>query len=187
MHICLNQDGHPTDQLSMKHVEADSAGCKQVLVRRTLLINPKFQLSFLTYIVGIAAKVLFFYQTRAFMGLKISHRADGGPIKSTPDHEQDNYAEERCSKKAAYSDLFERLLEPTFLISPKDFMILDSNAAAERVLERDRAALLQHAITELSNAELRDSVEKTSGSRAESTTLINSRSNGRRVRGASSS
>ena len=60
----------------MKHIEIDSEGRKHVFIRRTLLINPKFQLSFLTYIVGIAAftlaifyaaKVFFFYQTRSYM------------------------------------------------------------------------------------------------------------------------
>ncbi len=69
----------------MKHVERDDYGKEKVYHRKKLLINPRFQLSFLKYVLGIAgvtlaifyaAKVYFFYQTREYitsMGIPPEH------------------------------------------------------------------------------------------------------------------
>lgn len=69
--------GSDTDKIGMRHVDPASSSEKKVYHRKKLLINPPFQLSFLKYVLGIAAftlaifygaKVFFFYQTREYIG-----------------------------------------------------------------------------------------------------------------------
>lgn len=69
----------------MKHIERDGYGQERVFERKTLLINPGFQLSFLSRILGVAvftlalfygAKVFFFHRAQVYftsMGLPPEH------------------------------------------------------------------------------------------------------------------
>ncbi len=53
------------------------------------------------------------------------------------------------SKFASYSDLFERLLDSTFLVDKESLKILQANPAAERVMERGANELVGRHVVEL--------------------------------------
>lgn len=64
------------------------------------------------------------------------------------------------SQQAAYADLFERLLDPTFLIDLKTFQILEANPAAERVLNKDATYLVGCSILDFVEPVFQESFEK---------------------------
>lgn len=58
---------------------------------------------------------------------------------------------ERISQTANYLDLFERLLDPSFLVDPESLKILDSNLASERILKTPNEELKGRPITDWVN------------------------------------
>ena len=65
------------------------------------------------------------------------------------------------SQRAAYADLFERMLDPTFLLEPSNQTILELNPAAERLLEGSGfAAQAGKSLADLVAEPLRDEFGK---------------------------
>lgn len=63
----------------------------------------------------------------------------------------------RPSRLAAYADLFERMLDPTFLVDPATSRIIEANAAVERVFSRECTG---RTFLEFAPAEGRDDLAK---------------------------
>ena len=66
----------------------------------------------------------------------------------------------RQAEMAVYADLFERLLEPTFLVDPVSFKILDANKAAKDVLGFDKRILIGRHLVEMATPDEREHLSK---------------------------
>mgnify|MGYP000213688142 CR=1 FL=1 len=64
------------------------------------------------------------------------------------------------SSLAAYADLFQRMLDPTFLVDPATHVILEANPAAERVFASVSEDWHGHPLLELAEPEARDEFAK---------------------------
>jgi diguanylate cyclase (GGDEF)-like protein/PAS domain S-box-containing protein len=64
------------------------------------------------------------------------------------------------STLAAYGDLFERLLDPAFLVEPGSQLVLEMNDSAERALGETASARLGRPVSELVETSGRDEFEK---------------------------
>ncbi|MGK5082731.1 sensor domain-containing diguanylate cyclase [Bdellovibrionota bacterium FG-1] len=64
------------------------------------------------------------------------------------------------SELAAYSDLFERLLDATFLLNPESYEIIEANAACEHVLGIPENEIVGHVVTEWAENDCQDEFNK---------------------------
>jgi PAS domain S-box-containing protein len=64
------------------------------------------------------------------------------------------------SERAAYADLFEKLLDPLFLLNPENYSILEMNPAAERFLGENYAEWMGRPLQELAQTDQREELVK---------------------------